>query len=58
MKAAELGENGAMYSLGAAYEDGLGVENNYGEALRWYQKAYDFGLEKAEAKLEELLKRI
>ena len=30
-----------MLNLGIAYEEGLGVETNYGKAFRWYQKAYE-----------------
>ncbi len=57
-KAAKLGERGAMFDLGVAYEGGFVVKKNYGKAVRWFQKAYDLGLEKAEPRLKELLKKI
>ena len=50
-----------MFKLGVIYdanEPDLGVEKNYGEAVRWFQKAYDFGSVKAERKLKELFKKI
>ena len=49
-----------MINLGTAYEDGLGVEKNYGEASRWYQKAYDSGWGhsvQGKSRLEKLLRK-
>ena len=50
-----------MINLGTAYEDGLGIEKNYGDASRWYQKAYDSGWGSSvqgKSKLEKLLKNV
>lgn len=60
MKAAELGDPEAMLNLGIAYEEGLGVEKNYGKAFRWYQKAYEpeYCKSEAETRIEELLNKI
>jgi TPR repeat protein len=40
-KAASLGDIKAMYKLARAYNEGLGVERNINEALKWYKKAVD-----------------
>ncbi|MGM9972261.1 MAG: toll/interleukin-1 receptor domain-containing protein [Anaeroplasmataceae bacterium] len=42
----ELGNNNygnAYFYLGYCYKNGCGVEKNYEEAFKWYQKSYDFG---------------
>lgn len=44
-KAANQGDLMAMNNLGYAYENGLVVEANKGEAFKWYQKAADGGLD-------------
>ena len=41
MKAAELGDPEAMLNLGIAYEEGLGVERDYNEALKLYDWSFD-----------------
>ncbi len=44
---AEKGDLPAMLRLGALYENGFGVERNFGKALEWYRKAGDAGLPEA-----------
>ena len=62
MRAAELGDHDAMFKLGNLYdasEPDFGIEKNSGEAIRWYQQAYDFGKgDFAKHKVEKLLKKI
>ena len=41
----------AQYGLGLMYADGLGVEQNYAEALTWYRKAADQGHAPAQSNL-------
>ena len=41
----------AQYGLGLMYADGLGVEQNYAEALTWYRKAADQGCAAAQNNL-------
>lgn len=36
MKSAKLGESRAQCNLGLMYDHGEGVEQDYGEAVRWY----------------------
>jgi len=36
------------------YENGLGVEQDYAEAIKWYRKAADMGDIDAKEKLQEL----
>ena len=38
-KAAQLGDDDAMYNLGEIYEKGNGVSRNIGKAKEWYKKA-------------------
>ena len=40
-KAADQGYADAEYALGSFYENGLGIEKDYGKARAWYQKAAD-----------------
>ncbi len=40
---AESGDTQARLKLGMAYEDGNGVQQDYGEAAKWYRKAADQG---------------
>ena len=48
---AEAGEAWAYYNLGWLYANGEGVEQNFKEAVKWYQKAADQGLANAQASL-------
>jgi TPR repeat protein len=41
--AADQGSAAAQVSVGAMYENGLGVKRDYAEALRWYREAADQG---------------
>src|ERR1700730_2045569 len=41
----------AQYLLGAAYENGYGVIQNYGEAVAWYRKAAEQGFVQAQNNL-------
>jgi TPR repeat protein len=36
---AEQGDAEAQFNLGFCYDDGRGVEKDYGEAVKWYRKA-------------------
>lgn len=45
---AEANDAEAQYYLGAMYEAGLGVSQDYFEATRWYVKAAETGLAKAQ----------
>ena len=51
MKAAEQGEATAQCNLGNMYNDGKGIEKNYGKALEWYRKAAEQGLANAQFNL-------
>jgi TPR repeat protein len=42
-KAAAVGHAGAMNSLGLAYERGIGVNKDMGEATRWYRRSAEAG---------------
>ena len=41
---AEAGDADAQYNLGWMYDEGEGVEQDFKEAVKWYQKAADQGL--------------
>jgi hypothetical protein len=43
LKAAEQGDAGAQFSLGAMYTKGLGVKRDQTEAFNWYHKAAEQG---------------
>ena len=43
LKAAEQGEVDAQNNLGAVYENGDGVPQDYAEAVRWYREAANQG---------------
>jgi TPR repeat protein len=43
LEAAEQGDAQAQYRLGRAFARGLGVEQNYEEALKWLRKAAEKG---------------
>jgi len=55
--AAESGNPDAAAALGQFYEWGWGVEEDYGEALRWYQTAADHGLVRAQTHLGQMLEK-
>ena len=42
-KAGAAGHAGAMHSLGLAYERGIGVQKDIGEAARWYRRSAEAG---------------
>lgn len=47
VQAAEAGDAEAMYSIGELYYYGDGVEQDYAQAMAWYQKAAELGDAKA-----------
>jgi TPR repeat protein len=47
----DQGDAQAQYNLGVFYDDGLGVPQNYGEAVKWYRKAADQGEDRAQNNL-------
>lgn len=51
---AEQNNARTQYSLGVMYDNGEGVEQNYGKAFEWYTKAADQGDENAIEVLERL----
>jgi TPR repeat protein len=51
---AEQGDAKAQFALGTMYRDGLGVAQDYAEALRWWGKAADLGLVDAQFALGNL----
>jgi hypothetical protein len=50
-KAADQGHAAAQHNLGAAYHQGQGVKQDFGEAVRWYRKAADQGYAEAQHNL-------
>jgi hypothetical protein len=48
---AEAGDADAQYNLGAMYDFGQGVEQDFKEAVKWYRKAADQGLAEAQFNL-------
>lgn len=50
-KAAEHGNAEAQFHVGVCYENGQGVEQNYGEAAQWYRKAAEQGYAEAQCSL-------
>ena len=48
---ADAGHALCQYNLGASYIDGIGVPQDYGQAVYWYQKAAQQGLAVAQKKL-------
>jgi len=48
---AEAGDAEDQYALGVMYDYGLGVPEDYGEALRWYRLAADQGHAEAQVNL-------
>lgn len=53
-KAADLGNDDAMWNLGRCYEKGEGVEKNIDQAVYWYKK----GAAKNDYYCKEALKRL
>ena len=56
-KAAEQGDAKAQYYLGHCYNMGEGVAQDKAEAVKWYRKAAEQGLEVAELVLKRLEQR-
>ncbi len=54
-KKAAAGDAFAQLNLGAAYDNGLGVERDIKKALQWYQMAAEQGLAEAQYNLAHLL---
>ena len=52
---AEAGDAMAQLNLGAAYDNGIGVEQSLELALHWYQRAAEQGLAEAQYNLAHLL---
>lgn len=52
---AEGGDAWAQLNLGAAYDNGMGVERDLNQALHWYQVAAEQGLAEAQYNLAHLL---
>ena len=53
-RAAEHGYARAQFNLGVRYENGLGVNKDVEEAVKWYRKAAEQGYAPAQEKLKEL----
>ena len=53
-KAAEQGHSQAQYNLGLCYANGCGVAKNPSEAVKWYRKAAQQGVQEAKVKLSDL----
>jgi TPR repeat protein len=47
----------AQFNLGYAYAEGMGVPQDFPEALRWFRKAHEQGYEQAAEEIEEVLRR-
>lgn len=48
---AEKGNAEAMFNLGVCYYDGIGVEQDYAEAIEWWGSAAEWGVAKAQFNL-------
>ncbi len=57
LSAAEEGNVSAMGLLGRMYRDGIGIESNVDEALKWFKCAYDANLNWASIEYIDLLIR-
>ena len=55
-KAADKELTSAQHDLGVMYENGLGVKQNYIEAIKWYRKASDKGYSASQKNLINLYK--
>ena len=53
-KAAEAGNADAQAVVGAMYDDGEGVPQDYGQAVRWYTKAAEAGNADAQGRLASM----
>jgi TPR repeat protein len=53
-RAADAGNDAAMYNIGALWEAGLGVPEDREQAIAWYRKAATAGNEPAKAALKSL----
>ena len=53
-KAAENGEETAMFKIGFLYENGNGVKQSYSKAKEWYKKSADLGYDSAIEALKRL----
>lgn len=53
-KAAVQGNTTAMYFLGDAYQEGIGIDKNIKKAKEWYQKGADSGAENCKEALAEI----
>ena len=53
-KAADLGNDSAMYNIGSMYENGRGVIRNKSEAVKWYEKAAAKGNKDAISRLKQI----
>jgi TPR repeat protein len=51
-KAADLGNDKAMFNLGHGLENGYLGSSNKKEAMKWYQKAADLGNKRAKLKIQ------
>ena len=51
---AERGDAKAQYNLGVMYANGNGVTEDDEEAVKWYRKAAEQGVEEAQRALNEL----
>lgn len=49
-------DQGGQYNVGAQYEAGIGMRQDYGQAMSWYHKAADLGLDHAEQSLVRCMK--
>jgi TPR repeat protein len=57
-KAAAAGSTAAMYNLGAMYEHGHGVAQDYAQARGWYRRAAEAGNGPAAERLYRLAARL
>ena len=53
-KASDKDNGAAQYRIGTMYENGIGVERNQDEALKWYEKAAENCDENAEKRLYQI----
>ena len=58
MQSAQKGYSRAQYYLGEMYEKGQGVDQDYAEAIKWYDKAADSGYGMAEDRVAVLQDKI
>ena len=58
MKTAQKEDSIGEYSIGIFYLEGLGVEQNFREAYKWFKSSLNHGYEEAKEMLEELSERV